>query len=769
MDPNHPQRSAVLVTVTLVAVTLVAVVAARTVLRAPAPSTSRSTVTGTAVRPSSAAGLRFVQTWPGRSVNDASGAAIAESSPVLADLPGGPAAVVGDRAGNLYAFNLATGAQEWVVSHGGTGIDGSPSAANVGGGADSVYLGVGTSANADAGYYQALNPNGSVKWQQNATNPGTTIGSGGVAGGVAVGTLQGQTAVVGGSMLQFAHAFSATSGSELLGFPWLEADSDFSTPAIADIEGNGTNQIILGGDSTANPVPINGDLYDNGGHIRILSETGNQGTVENGGLYCEYKANQVVQSSPAVGRFLAGNGVGAVVGTGSYFAGASQTDALLAIDKHCNLAWQVNLNGLTGGSPALADVLGNGQLQVIEGTDGAGNGSGSVYALNGTNGATIWRHDNPVGAAVIGSVVTVDLGAGYQDVIDPTIQGVYVLDGRTGNTVATLETGVGTQNAPLVTDDPNGTIGITIAGYNGQGGVVEHFELAGSSGAQVNEAGAWPEFHHDPQLSGNAGTPPPVVGVVCSAPALPDGYLLAASDGGIFTYGNLPFCGSLGSLALNKPVVGLAVTRRGGGYWQVASDGGIFAFGDAVFHGSAGSIHLNKPIVAMAPTSDGGGYWLVASDGGIFAYGDARFFGSAGGIHLNKPIVAMAPTSDGGGYWLVASDGGIFAYGDAVFRGSTGGTHLNQPIVAISSDPATGGYWLVASDGGIFAFAAPFDGSAGSIHLNQPIVGMAATSRGDGYRLVASDGGIFDYGNAPFLGSAGSVHLNEPIVAMAGH
>ena len=55
----------------------------------------------------------------------------------------------------------------------------------------------------------------------------------------------------------------------------------------------------------------------------------------------------------------------------------------------------------------------------------------------------------------------------------------------------------------------------------------------------------------------------------------------------------------------------------------MATDGGIFSFGGAPFYGSTGSIALNKPIVGMAATPDGGGYWLVASDGGIFSYGDA--------------------------------------------------------------------------------------------------------------------------------------------------
>ena len=86
----------------------------------------------------------------------------------------------------------------------------------------------------------------------------------------------------------------------------------------------------------------------------------------------------------------------------------------------------------------------------------------------------------------------------------------------------------------------------------------------------------------------------------------------------------------------------MAATSDGGGYWLVASDGGIFTYGDAAFDGSAGSIALNKPIVGMEPNPSGGGYWLVASDGGIFNYGDAAFYGSTGGTVLNAPIVGMS-------------------------------------------------------------------------------------------------------------------------------
>ncbi len=267
-------------------------------------------------------------------------------------------------------------------------------------------------------------------------------------------------------------------------------------------------------------------------------------------------------------------------------------------------------------------------------------------------------------------------------------------------------------------------------------------------------------------FSGSVGLPGPP----SPPPSSPQdsSYWLAASDGGIFTFGNAGFFGSAGGIPLNKPVVGMAPTASRNGYWLVASDGGIFTYGDAGFFGSQGGKPLNAAIVGMAATPDGGGYWLVASDGGIFSFGDATFYGSMGGKPLNKPIVGMASTSDGLGYWLVATDGGIFSFGDATFYGSMGGTPLNKPVVGMASTSDGLGYWMVAADGGIFDFGdAGFFGSAGSVPLVKPAVGMGASPDGHGYWIAASDGGVFDYGSAGFSGSEGGVVLNKPVVAMA--
>jgi hypothetical protein len=727
-----------------------------------APSASARTAPDASLSQSS-----FKLKWSTGALPD-NGQPIALSSPVPADLGGREAVVVGDRRGVLYAYNLATGTSlpGWPTTDESGPIDSTPSVLNPGSATPTVIVGSGNDADPVSGGYSAYGSNGREQWFTPVVNPPSdAYPLVGVQAGVSIGNLQGGgDDAVAGSLGEVSYALKATNGSPLTGWPFFNSDSTHSTAALADLYGTGQQEIIVGGDQTAGFG--RGQSYTNGGHLRILTAQGNQ--------ICRADTNQVVDSSPAVGGFLPGGATGIVVGTGDYFGGTSDTDALMAYNTHCQLQWSDKLDGSTYSSPALSDVLGNGSLQVIEGTDQGPGRSGSVWVLNAATGRTIWKKTG-IGR-VIGSVVTANLGQGYDDVIVPTVNGAYVLNGTNGAQIALLSPTLGLQNSPLVTEDPNGTIGITLAGYTFSGaspagvGQIDHYEITGSKGAAAVGAGSWPMFHHDAQLTGNAGrTTSPGSIPACSVPAaVYTGYHLAGSDGGIFSFGSTPFCGSTGGMSLNAPVVAMAEAPGSGGYWLVASDGGIFAFGGARFYGSMGGQHLNRPIVGMAATPDGKGYWLVASDGGIFAFGDAAFYGSMGSQHLDKPIVGMTATAEGNGYRLVASDGGIFSFGGAQFLGSMGGQPLNAPVVGMVNDTNTGGYWEVASDGGVFSFGgAPFYGSTGAIRLNAPIVGMAETSDGSGYRFTASDGGVFSFG-APFYGSMGGTPLNRPVVAMAG-
>ncbi len=231
--------------------------------------------------------------------------------------------------------------------------------------------------------------------------------------------------------------------------------------------------------------------------------------------------------------------------------------------------------------------------------------------------------------------------------------------------------------------------------------------------------------------------------------SVPTGYVLVASDGGVFCFGSAKFHGSLGGVKLAEPIVGIALHPSGEGYWLVAADGGIFAFGKSGFFGSLPPAKLVKPIVGIASTSSGNGYWLVGADGGVFAYGDARFLGAVNQVPLAAPIVAIDATRSGNGYWLVASDGGVFAIGDAVYFG--GATGSGKKIVSMCATPSEQGYWLASEDGSLYAYgdAPQWDKPPPMSHKTTHLLADF-----DGGAIVGEDGGVHGAGPNPiFFGS----------------
>src|SRR5258706_588086 len=115
------------------------------------------------------------------------------------------------------------------------------------------------------------------------------------------------------------------------------------------------------------------------------------------------------------------------------------------------------------------------------------------------------------------------------------------------------------------------------------------------------------------------------------------------------------------SAALPTAVVGISSTPSGAGYWVATADGGIFSFGDSLFYGSMGGQPLQQPVTAMSTAPGGKGYRFVAKDGGIFSFG-APFFGR--GV-AGAPARAIANRPQGDGYWVVYEDGTVQAFGGA--------------------------------------------------------------------------------------------------------
>ncbi len=260
----------------------------------------------------------------------------------------------------------------------------------------------------------------------------------------------------------------------------------------------------------------------------------------------------------------------------------------------------------------------------------------------------------------------------------------------------------------------------------------------------------------------------------------PRGYWLVGSDGGIFSFGAAAFHGSMGGVALQRPVVGITPTLTRAGYWLVASDGGLFSFGDANYYGSIPGVGLNPagsglphslqaPIVGMVPSVNRRGYFMVAADGGVFAFGDAKFEGSCPGIGVcSGTAVAVMPDHTGNGYWLVTRTGAVYSFGDAPFYGAPGSQA--SPVVNAAATPDGMGYWLLFANGVVASYgdAQYYGAPTGYVNSFNPANTIFPTADGKGYWVASMRGDVFAYGNAPWLGSMAGTALNGEIIASFG-
>jgi hypothetical protein len=574
------------------------------------------------------------------------------------------------------------------------------------------------------------------------------------------------------------------AGNPLPGWPAQASAAVASSPAVGDLDGDGTNEVAVGVGSL--------EKRSEQGAINIFNRTG--------ALRCRLAMrggteDDAVFNAPAIGD-VNGDGVNDVV-FGSF------DHWIYVVDHQCRVLGSFDNRDSIFSAPALYDVDGDGAAEIFIGGDATANpqvggdshNGGYFRSLTFSGGRLVerWQRRSTEtfqSAAAIGNLdgdpgleVVTGAGATYcrNNGVCTDSNKVWAFNVEDGSDVvgwpktATYTTFL---SAPALGDlDGDGRTDVVVGSTRYSSGT----PLGGALDAFYGN-GQRRSWVHNDELPGSAviadidgaGLPEVLIG---------DGAQLHILDANLGVRASGLALGQSGLAHKSAAAVG----ELGPGRWVVVStgydagpgrgnEGWVYAYDIPTPRSAPWPMHRKNPrrlgvdFAAPAPITCDTGYRLVAADGGVFAFGDAAFHGSTGNIPLNQPIVGMAENPVGDGYWFVARDGGIFSFGNAPFSGSTGDQRLNQPIVGMAAHPKGKGYWLVAADGGIFSFGgAPFLGSTGSIRLNSPIVGMASSPSGNGYWLVAADGGIFSFGDAPFLGSTGDKRLNQPIVGMAAH
>jgi hypothetical protein len=329
-------------------------------------------------------------------------------------------------------------------------------------------------------------------------------------------------------------------------------DTVWSSPALADLTGDGNLEIVVGGDISCDDPndPNRCNLYGepNGGFVWVIRYDGTP--------LARKWFDQAIYSSPAIAD-LDNNGVlDIAVGTGQAFPGKGYYVTSMHLDLSRPLTealvtnWQTPVAGRTFSSPALGDLNGDGVLDVVmivkAGDFGAPPGPGAsngsyVYAMRGDNGAVLWQthtcNNDSVGRSfpVSASPVLADItGDGLPEVIFPHAWEIAVLNpdgsyytqvnrsnGCTDTSGSALYAGNGSFSASVAVGDltQDGSAEIVAPGWWDEGSGSKQGVLYVWTG-HPTLGNAWPMFHHDARHTGEYDYSPKPPGISVDPPAL---------------------------------------------------------------------------------------------------------------------------------------------------------------------------------------------------------------------------------------------------------
>lgn len=418
---------------------------------------------------------------------------VRESSPAVADVDGDGRLDIafGDHDGRLWVLgpdgNVLTGWPQGV----GADIDSSPAVADTDtDGRAELFVGVGTheSHRDRTGGLVSYRAGGARRFFFDARDNDFDRPS--VHSSPAIGDIAGSATldVAFGSLSVKSIWALEQDGVAHRGFPYYADDTVFSSPALVDVDGDGRRDLVIGGDSAPGP-PVD----HRGGMVRAIRGDGH--------LLWEYRIDDMVRGGPSVGDITGDGRPEIVFGAGDFYGGADSVKVFAVDLQGRNVpGWPKTTDGVTNASPTLADLDGNGRLDVVVGTWGSTHGrgkGGTLYAWNGAGQDLDGYPLRPDGGVMLGSPTTVDLdGDGHQDPIVATGGGIYAYGGDSGELRFRLLVGrMSFQNSVAVADvDGNGRLDLLAAGGLDGAGMAYRWELPASAELGVR---GWHQFRKD--------------------------------------------------------------------------------------------------------------------------------------------------------------------------------------------------------------------------------------------------------------------------------
>lgn len=260
----------------------------------------------------------------------------------------------------------------------------------------------------------------------------------GVKAAATVGDLNGdgKLDILVGDLRGYLHAFNA-DGTRLEGWSsqglktGLHPDAEYrilAQPAIADLDGDGRNEIVLAlSDSRLYVYEANGTLRNGwpvslgdapdiyGSHVidstPVVADINGDGQQEivvgsydhrlyvyraDGRLLWTYETRDIIMSTPAIGDLVPGSpGLEIVIGSGDRF--------VYTLTSSGQLLWKHPTGWIVRSSPLLVDLDGDGQFEIVIGSDDK-----KVWAWH-SNGAPVAGWPQATGAPVASSPIAVDL------------------------------------------------------------------------------------------------------------------------------------------------------------------------------------------------------------------------------------------------------------------------------------------------------------------------------------------------------------------------